>query len=98
MLNIKKTNNLKEKNMNILNKKAKLKIFINLKNFYELSFEIKATKDHSQKALMQTVARGIYKELNILFISYKPLFKNINRLFDNVKSVEDVRAVRLERS
>ena len=52
--------------MEILNKKAKLKIFINLKNFYELSFEIKAEKDHSSKALMQTVARGVYKELNIL--------------------------------
>ena len=84
--------------MNILNKKAKLKIFINLKNFYELSFEIKATEDHSQKALMQTVARGIYKELNILFLNYKPLFKNINKLFDNVKSVEDVRAIKLERA
>lgn len=83
--------------MNILNKKAKLKIFHNLKNFYELSYEIKAEKDHSSKALMQTVAKGIYKELNILFISYKPLFKEINKLFDNVKSVEDVRLVRLER-
>tara|TARA_R110000822_G_scaffold100063_2_gene225434 strand:+ start:688 stop:942 length:255 start_codon:yes stop_codon:yes gene_type:complete len=82
--------------MEILNKKAKLKIFINLKNFYELSFEIKAEKDHSSKALMQTVARGIYKELNILFLTYKPIFRKINKLFDNVKSVEDVRAVKLE--
>ena len=84
--------------MNILNKKTKLKIFINLKNFYELSFEIKATQDHSQKALMQTVAKGIYKELNILFLTYKPIFKEINKLFDNVKSLEDVKKVRLERA
>ena len=79
-------------------KKVKLKVFLNLKNFYELSFQIKTEKDHSSKALMQTVARGIYKELNILFLNYKPIFREMNKHFDNVKSVEDVRAVRLERS
>ena len=47
--------------------KIKLKIFHNLKNFYELSYEIKKEKNDSSKALMQGVARGIYTELNILF-------------------------------
>ena len=75
-------------------KKIKLKVFLNLKNFYELSFQIKAEKDHSSKALMQTVARGIYKELNILFLTYKPIFREMNKLFDNVKSLEDVKAVK----
>ena len=75
--------------------KVKLKIFLNLKNFYELSYEIKKEKEHSSKALMQTVARGIYKELNILFRTYGITFREVNKLFDNVKSLKEVQQVKL---
>tara|TARA_R100001530_G_scaffold81660_1_gene56977 strand:+ start:763 stop:1035 length:273 start_codon:yes stop_codon:yes gene_type:complete len=75
--------------------KVKLKIFLNLKNFYELSYEIKKEKEHSSKTLMQTVARGIYKELNILFRTYGITFREVNKLFDNVKSLKEVQQVKL---
>ena len=84
MFNIKKTNNLKEKNM----KHIKLKIFLNLKNFYELSFEIKQEKDADMKAM----------KLNKLFVIYKPIWREMNALFKNVKSLEDVKAVKWERA
>ena len=76
--------------------KVKLEIFLNLKNFYQLSLEIKDEKDPDLKSLKKTIATGIYDHLNRLLIAYRDLFKNINRLFKNVKSVEDVRSVKLE--
>ncbi len=75
--------------------KVKLKIFLNLKNFYELSYEIKKEKEHSSKELKQTVVRGIYEELNILFRTYRITFREVNKLFDNVKSLKEVQQVKL---
>jgi hypothetical protein len=75
--------------------KIKLKIFHNLKNFYELSYEIKKEKNDSSKALMQGVARGIYTELNILFRTYGITFREVNKLFDDVNSLKEVKEVKL---
>tara|TARA_Y100000033_G_C2660255_1_gene69176 strand:- start:93 stop:383 length:291 start_codon:yes stop_codon:yes gene_type:complete len=94
MLNIKKTNNLTGVNM----KHIKLKIFLNLKNFYELSFEIKQEKDADMKAMKQQIARSVYAKLNNLFVMYKPIWREMNALFKNVKSLEDVKAVKWERA
>ena len=42
--------------------KVKLKIFLNLKNFYELSFKIKEEKNPEWKRSLQEIARGVYLE------------------------------------
>tara|TARA_Y100000004_G_C8775950_1_gene352809 strand:+ start:307 stop:549 length:243 start_codon:yes stop_codon:yes gene_type:complete len=78
--------------------KVKLEIFLNLKNYYELSLEIKDEKDPDLKSLKKTVAAGIYDHLNCLFIGYRDLFKKINKLFKDVKSLADLEKVELERS
>ncbi len=70
------------------------KIFYNLKNFYQLSYEIKDEKDADMKAMKQGIARVIYVKLNSLFVTYKPIWREINALFKNVKSLEDVKAVK----
>ena len=72
------------------------KIFYNLKNFYELSYEIKDEKNPELKSMKQGIARVIYVKLNSLFLSYTPIWREINKLFKDVKSLEDVKAVKWE--
>ena len=78
--------------------KVKLKIFINLKNFYELSFKIKEEKNPEWKKSLQEIARGVYLELNNLFLLHKPLWRELNAKFKNVKSLKDVKAIEMERA
>ena len=78
--------------------KVKLKIFINLKNFYELSFKIKEEKNPEWKKSLQEIARGVYLELNSLFLLHKPLWRELNAKFKDVKSLEDVKAIEMERA
>ena len=79
-------------------KKVKLEIFLNLKNYYELCLEIKDEKNPDLKSLKKTIAAGIYDHLNCLLIAYRDLFKKINKLFKDVKSIEDLKKIRLERA
>ena len=65
--------------------KVKLKIFLNLKNFYELSFKIKEEKNPEWKRSLQEIARGVYLELNNLFLLHKPLWRELNAKFKDVK-------------
>ena len=78
--------------------KVKLKIFLNLKNFYELSFKIKEEKNPEWKRSLQEIARGVYLELNNLFLIHKPLWRELNAKFKDAKSLEDVKAIEMERA
>ena len=89
---LKKTKKKQGESMN----KVKLKIFLNLKNFYELSFKIKEEKNPEWKRSLQEIARGVYLELNNLFLLHKPLWRELNARFKDVKSLEDVKAIQME--
>ena len=75
--------------------KIKLKIFNNLKNFYELTYEIAKEKNLEKKKLPQQVARQIYNELQQLSLFHKTIFNEMNALFKNVNSLQDVMKIKV---